>query len=160
MTPPVPRPDAEPHAPATEGSPAGAPRAPDAAEPAGHAPGAVNALKSRGGFGRLLAAFGYSFDGFRAAFRYEAAFRQELLAAVALAGVAFWIDVTTGERLALIASLVLVLIVELVNSAIEAIVDLASPGLHPLAKRAKDLGSAAVLLSLVFAALVWGAVLL
>lgn len=104
---------------------------------------------------RLWNAALFSKDGFKAAFACEAAFRQELLLALVLLPAAFILHVSTAFKALLIASVFLVLIVEILNSAIEAIVDMTSPGFHLLAKRAKDLGSAAVLLSLMNLAAVW-----
>ncbi|MDR1994879.1 diacylglycerol kinase [Azonexus sp.] len=115
--------------------------------------------KGKKGLRRLWNAFGYSRDGLAAAWRNEAAFREEaLLAAVALP-LAFYFGHSGIERALLIGSILLILIVEILNSAIEAIVDKASPEKHELAKRAKDMGSAAVLLSLLNAAAVWACVL-
>jgi diacylglycerol kinase (ATP) len=93
--------------------------------------------------------------GLAAAARHEDAFRQELILVVLLTPLALWLGHTGVERALLIASLIVVLIVELLNSAIEATVDRISFENHRLAKRAKDIGSAAVMLSLVNAGLVW-----
>jgi diacylglycerol kinase (ATP) len=92
--------------------------------------------------------------------RHEAAFRQELLLAAVLVPVGIWLGEDGVERALLAGSVLLVLVVELLNSAVEATVDRASPEDHPLAKRAKDLGSAAVMVALAAAALVWLLVLL
>lgn len=116
--------------------------------------------KSKGGFSRLLNALRYSRKGLAAAFRHEAAFRQELFAAMILCPLAFFAGGNTLEILLLIASLVLVLIVELLNSGLEAIADAVSVDHHPLIERAKDLGSAAVFLSILLALFVWAGVLL
>jgi diacylglycerol kinase (ATP) len=113
----------------------------------------------RRGLGRLFAATRYSMQGLAAAFRHEAAFRLEVAAAIPLAVVASLLSLTRVERALLLASLLLVLIVELLNSAVEAVVDRVSLERHPLARRAKDVGSAAVCLSLVNAAVVWGLIL-
>jgi len=112
------------------------------------------------GIRRILAAARYSMLGFAFAWRHEAAFRQELVLAVFLVPAAFWLGRTPLEVAILVASCLFVLIVELVNSAIEATQDRISLEQHPLAKQAKDFGSAAVMLSLVNAALVWLLVLL
>jgi diacylglycerol kinase (ATP) len=93
--------------------------------------------------------------GLAAAARHELAFRLELVAVAVLAPVALWLGETGVERALLIGALMLVLIVELLNSAIEAAVDRISLEHHPLAKRAKDIGAAAVMLSLVNAGVVW-----
>lgn len=111
--------------------------------------------KGKTGFTRLLNAFGYSFSGLREAYRNEDAFRQELLLAIILLPLAFWLEPGTVERALMIACVFLVIIVELLNSAIEATVDRISLDDHNLAKRAKDIGSAAVLLSIVNLILVW-----
>lgn len=111
--------------------------------------------KSRGGFGRLFNALSYSAKGLKAAFRHEAAFRQELLLAVVLVPAAFWVGRDALQVLLLIGVLAFVLIVELLNSALEAVADSVTLEHHPLIGRAKDLGSAAVLLALLFGAAVW-----
>lgn len=120
----------------------------------------AQALKSRPGPARLLAALGYSAAGLAAAWRHEAAFRQLCALACVLLPVAFWLDLARVERALLVGVVLLALIVELVNSAIEATVDRISLELHPLSKRAKDLGSAAQLLALTLIATVWAVVLL
>jgi len=103
----------------------------------------------------VLNATHYSLAGLAAAAKHEDAFRQELILVVLLAPVALWLGNTGVERALLIGSLILVLIVELLNSAVEATVDRISFENHRLAKRAKDIGSAAVMLSLVNAGVVW-----
>lgn len=110
-------------------------------------------------FTRIKGAFKYSCDGYAAAFKDEAAFRQILLLAVCLIIVACLLPLTAFERLILILPLLVSIIVELLNSAIENVVDLASPGLHPLAKKAKDMGSAAQLTALILIIIVWVTVL-
>jgi len=102
----------------------------------------------------------YSLAGLAAAAKHEDAFRQELILVVLLTPLALWLGNTGVERALMIGSLILVLIVELLNSAIEATVDRISFENHRLAKRAKDIGSAAVMLSLANAALVWLLILL
>lgn len=118
------------------------------------------AKPANAGIARLVKATGYSMQGFKAAFKHEAAIRQE----VALMGFAFVIvwffDLSAAERAVLLASVVLVFIVELINSAIEAVVDRIGTEQHELSGRAKDIGSAAVLTSLLFAAFTWGYILL
>src|SRR5262245_6851166 len=111
--------------------------------------------KGKTGWRRVLNATHYSLAGLAAAARHEDAFRQELILVVVLAPLALWLGNTGVERALLIGSLILVLIVELLNSAVEATVDRISFENHRLAKRAKDIGSAAVMLSLTNAALVW-----
>jgi len=117
-------------------------------------------FKSKGGVRRIYAAFLYSLNGLRTAWKSEHAFRQELMAAVPAAIIALLLPVSRLEKLALIAVLILVLLVELINSAIEAVVDRVSFERHPLSKNAKDFGSAAVLLTLLLAAATWGAIVL
>ncbi|MDR2365170.1 MAG: diacylglycerol kinase [Zoogloeaceae bacterium] len=112
-------------------------------------------LKSKAGLARLANALRYSIKGFTTAFRYEAAFRQELLLVVIALPLGLYLGENGVERALLVGSLLLVLIVELVNSAVEAIVDMASPELNDLAGRAKDMGSAAVMSSLILAGVVW-----
>lgn len=94
-------------------------------------------------------------QGFSAAFRYEAAFRQELGLAIVLAPCAFWVGQTAAQVAVLISTLFFVLVIELINSGIECVADAVSVDSNELLGRAKDLGSAAVLLSLIFAGLVW-----
>lgn len=107
------------------------------------------------GLKRLWNALHYSLAGFAAACRNEAAFRQELLLALVLIPAAMFLPVGATGKALMIASVLLVLVVELLNSAIEAAVDRISLEKHELAKRAKDIGSAAVMLSLVNLAAVW-----
>jgi len=116
-------------------------------------------LKGKRGLRRLINALGYSRDGIAAAWRNEAAFRQEILLAAIALPLAFYLGKTGVERALMIASIVLILIVEILNSAVEAVVDKASPEKSELAKRAKDMGSAAVLLSLINAAAIWACLL-
>lgn len=116
-------------------------------------------FKGKTGLRRLWNALHYSLDGFGAALRHEDAFRQEALLAVILVPLSFFLPVGGVGRALMIASVLLVLIVELVNSAIEAAIDRISLDRHHLSKRAKDIGSAAVLLALANVVLVWGCVL-
>ena len=111
--------------------------------------------KGKPGLRRVLNAAHYSLAGLAAAAKHEDAFRQELILVVLLTPLALWLGDTGVERALMIGSLIVVLIVELLNSAIEATVDRISFENHRLAKRAKDIGSAAVMLSLANAALVW-----
>jgi diacylglycerol kinase (ATP) len=115
--------------------------------------------KGKTGLRRLINAFGYSMAGFKAAYQHEDAFRQEVLLAAVLLPLAFLLENSGVGRALLIGSVLLVIMVELLNSAIEATVDRISLEQHMLAKRAKDIGSAAVLLSLVNLAAIWGLVL-
>lgn len=112
-------------------------------------------MKSKGGISRLFKALRYSAQGLRAALRHEAAFRQELAIALPLVLVAPWVAQNGLHALLLIGVWVAVIVVELLNSAIEALADAQSLEQVPLLGRAKDLGSAAVLLSLLFAIAVW-----
>ena len=111
--------------------------------------------KGKTGLRRVLNATHYSLAGLAAAAKHEDAFRQELILVVLLAPLALWLGDTGAERALMIGSLILVLIVELLNSAVEATVDRISFENHRLAKRAKDIGSAAVMLSLVNAGVIW-----
>lgn len=115
--------------------------------------------KSTGGLVRIVRAFGYSLQGLGAAWRHEAAFRQEVALAIVLIPLGLWLGDTALERFVLVGVVILVLLVELANSAIEALADAISTDPHPLLGRAKDLGSAAVLLAMVLAAAAWAAVL-
>lgn len=119
-----------------------------------------NPHKGKTGLRRIWNALGYSADGLRAAYKHEAAFRQETWLALLLVPLALWLPVGHIGKALMIGSVLLVMIVELINSAIEAIVDRVSLERHELAKRAKDVGSAAVLLSLVNVLAVWLLVLL
>ena len=112
-------------------------------------------FKGKTGIHRILNAAGYSWAGLCAAYKHESAFRQELGLAVLLVPLALYLGKTGVERALMLGALLLVLIVELLNSAIEATVDRISLEHHLLIKRAKDMGSAAVLLALLNAMLVW-----
>jgi diacylglycerol kinase (ATP) len=116
-------------------------------------------FKSKGGLSRIVGAFRYSIEGFRAAWQHEHAFRQEVMVAVPATVVALLLKISAFEKLALIVVLGLVLLVELINAAIEAVVDRVSLERHPLSKAAKDLGSAAVALAIAIAAATWAVVL-
>jgi len=107
------------------------------------------------GLTRLIKAGGYSIQGLKSAFRHEAAFRQELLLCIVFIPLAFFIAQGPVERIVLIGLTLLVLIVELINSAIEAVVDRVGAEHHELAGRAKDMGSAAVLVSLILWGYAW-----
>jgi len=112
------------------------------------------------GFARLRAATVYSVEGLRACFASEEAFRLEIMLAVVLTPLAFWLGDSPAERGRLLVAIVLVLLVELLNSAIEAVVDRIGLEYHALSKKAKDIGSAAVFISLVAFVVLWVAVLL
>ncbi|GAB1367606.1 diacylglycerol kinase [Azonexus hydrophilus] len=116
-------------------------------------------FKGKQGLTRLFNALGYSRDGLAAAWKHEAAFREEVLLLLVAVPLALYFGQDGMARALLIGSILLVLIVEILNSGLEAIVDKASPEKHELAKRAKDMGSAAVLLALINAAVVWACVL-
>ena len=107
------------------------------------------------GLTRIIKAAGYSWKGFRAAWQNEAAFRQEGVAAIIAIILACWLDVDAITRVLLIGSVLLVMIVEIINSAIEAVVDRIGTERHELSGRAKDMGSAAVFLAIGIAALTW-----
>lgn len=111
------------------------------------------------GLKRILSAAGYSIKGLRACWRNEAAFRQEVLASVVLVPLGLWLGDGGLEKAMLVAVLLLVLIVEVLNSGVEAVVDRIGQEHHELSGLAKDLGSAAVMLSLLNVAVVWGLVL-
>lgn len=114
--------------------------------------------KSTGGLQRVFRAWRYSLQGLGAALKYEAAFRQEVALVVILVPAAVWLGRDTTEVLLLLFSMLLVLVVELLNSAVEALADALSVETHPLLGRAKDLGSAAVMLMLLFTVAVWAGV--
>jgi len=116
--------------------------------------------KSRGGLRRIVTAFGYSLKGLYAAFRYESAFRQELLLCLIALPIAYWQSQSWAQFFVLCASLLFILVIELLNSAIETLADALHPDYHPLVGRAKDIGSAAVFLSFALALCIWAAVLI
>lgn len=120
----------------------------------------VSPYKGKTGLRRLLNAVGYTWDGLRAAFKHEDAFRQEVFLALLLIPLALYLGKTGVERALMIAALLGVLMIELLNSAVEAAVDRISLEHHLLIKRAKDMGSAAVMIALVNAVVVWALVLL
>lgn len=117
-------------------------------------------FKGKTGLRRLINAVGYSWAGLRAAYQYESAFRQELWLSLILVPLALYLGETAVEQVLMVGSVLLVLIVELLNSAIEASVDRISLEHHLLIKRAKDMGSAAVLLALVNVVVIWGLLLI
>lgn len=119
----------------------------------------VNPQKTRRGLNRVWHATGYSLAGLRAGWN-ETAFRQEALASILLIPAAFWLGQSWTETVLLAGSVILVLIVELLNTGIEAAIDRIGPEWHDLSKRAKDMGSAAVLLALLLCAGTWGLALL
>jgi diacylglycerol kinase (ATP) len=116
----------------------------------------VNPQKDRRGLSRVWHATGYSVAGLRAGWG-EIAFRQEALAAFVLLPLSFWLGSNWMETAMLTGSVIALMVVELLNTAIETAIDRIGPEWHDLSKRAKDMGSAAVLLSLVFCIGVWGA---
>jgi diacylglycerol kinase (ATP) len=116
-------------------------------------------MKSKGGAGRIFNAMRYSCQGFMAAWRDEHAFRQELMFCVPMAVVAACLPVTPTQKALLIGTMVLIVVVELINSAIEAVVDLVTVDHHAMAGKAKDIGSAAVMLCFGNAAVIWGLVI-
>lgn len=116
-------------------------------------------FKGKTGMRRLINAFGYSMDGLAAAYKNEDAFRQEVRLALLLIPLAVYLGHSSLERAAMVACVFLVIIVELLNSSVEATVDRISLDHHLLAKRAKDIGSAAVLMSLLNLLVVWALIL-
>jgi diacylglycerol kinase (ATP) len=116
--------------------------------------------KNPQGITRMIKAGKYSYQGVKAAFRGEAAFREEVIGCVILIPLAMWLDVTNIERLLMVISLLFVLVVELLNSAIEAVVDRVGTEHHLLSGQAKDMGSAAVLIAIIMAVAVWLTILL
>ena len=116
--------------------------------------------RSAGDVGRVVRATGYALSGLREALRKEAAFRQEVILFIVLAPLGVWFGRSGVERALLVGSLVVVMIVELLNSAVEATVDRISKKHHKLSGRAKDMGSAAVYIAIAQALLVWGLILL
>ncbi len=116
--------------------------------------------KGKTGLRRVFNAFFYSIDGLKAALQHEHAFRQEVVLAAVMIPLALWLPASGIGKAVMIGSVLLVLIVELLNSGVEAVVDRVSLENHVLAKRAKDVGSAAVMLALVNVAVVWALVLL
>ena len=111
--------------------------------------------KGKTGIKRLANAFKYSVAGTLAAFKHEDAFRQEVILSIVLIPLAIYLGETTTEQALMITSVLLIIIVELLNSSVEATVDRISIKRHKLAKRAKDIGSAAVFFSLVNASVIW-----
>ena len=107
------------------------------------------------GITRIFNAAGYSWLGFKAAYKHEAAFRQELWLSLVLTPVALYFGPSYADKAILMASLVFILLIEILNSALEAVVDRFGDEMHPLSGRAKDMGSAAVFLAFVIAGLVW-----
>jgi len=116
-------------------------------------------MEKNSGIKRLFYASLYSWQGFKSALKNESAFLQEFIGLIILTVISFFLDVTAYEHVAMIASLFLVLIVELLNSAVECIVDRMSTGRHTLEGRAKDYGSLAVLFAVMIAVAVWVVIL-
>ncbi|WP_028863171.1 diacylglycerol kinase [Psychromonas aquimarina] len=112
-------------------------------------------MKKNTGLKRIILAGGYSLQGLKSAFKHEAAFRQETFLALLLIPLACYLDVSQIERILLIAPVVLVMIIEIINSAVEAVVDRIGSEHHELSGRAKDMGSAAVLIALLLTAYIW-----
>lgn len=112
-------------------------------------------MRKKTGIPRLINASRYSLAGLKAAFKSEAAFRQEAVAAVILVPLGIFWGASGTERAMLVFSVLLVLVVELLNSGLEAVVDRVGTDFHPLSKKAKDMGSAAVFISITMAVLVW-----
>ncbi|MFC5475363.1 diacylglycerol kinase [Paraherbaspirillum soli] len=123
------------------------------------APQRISEFKSTSGFKRIFSAFFYSIEGFKSAWKNEHAFRQELAIVIPGIIVALFLPVSLLQKLMLIAVLVWIIIIELINSAIEAVVDRVSLERNPLSKNAKDFGSAAVLLTFMLAVATWAVIL-
>lgn len=119
----------------------------------------VSEFKSKSGMKRILPAMGYAIAGLKAAWQHEHAFRQEMVMVIILSVTALALPISAFQKMFLISLLIFVLIVELINSAIEAIVDRVSLERHPLSKNAKDMGSAAVMLSIFMCGAGWIVVL-
>ncbi len=119
----------------------------------------ANDLKGKSGLRRLINACGYSRDGFTAAYQHEEAFRQEFWLLVVAAVIAFALPISLMQSILIVSAHLLLLIVEILNSAVEAVVDRIGPEIHPLSKRAKDMGSCAVSLTIGLCVMVWISVL-
>ena len=119
----------------------------------------ANDLKGKSGLRRLINACGYSRDGFTAAYQHEEAFRQEFWLLVVAAVIAFALPISLMQSTLIVSVHLLLLIVEILNSAVEAVVDRIGPEIHPLSKRAKDMGSCAVSLTIGLCLMVWISVL-
>ena len=115
--------------------------------------------KPRGGVARIFRAFFYSMAGLKSALTHEAAFRQDVMLGIVLVPLSLWLPFVPMTKVLLNVVWLLLLVTELLNSAIEAIVDMTSPGYHELAKRAKDMGSAAVFIMLTALTIAWGVAL-
>ncbi|MBQ8672253.1 MAG: diacylglycerol kinase [Alphaproteobacteria bacterium] len=111
------------------------------------------------GIKRILKAFTYSYDGFKSAFQSEEAFRQDIVVFIIFSAIALCLKVPLWAQALLISALILILLMELVNTAIETIIDRISDEYHELSKKAKDIGSLLVLLAFVNAILLWGAII-
>ena len=111
--------------------------------------------KPRGGVARIFRAFFYSMAGLKSALQHEAAFRQDVMLGIVLVPLSLWLSFEPMTKVLLNVIWLLLLVTELLNSAIEAIVDMTSPGYHELAKRAKDMGSAAVFIMLTALTIAW-----
>ncbi|CPR14517.1 diacylglycerol kinase [Brenneria goodwinii] len=116
-------------------------------------------MNKASGLTRIIKATGYSLQGLKQVWRHEAAFRQETLLAIVGSIIACLLSITLVEKLLLIGAVVLIMLFELVNSAIEAVVDRVGLERHELSGRAKDIGSAAVFVAILLAAVVWGSIL-
>ncbi len=117
-------------------------------------------MKKNTGLMRLFYACQYSWQGLTSALRNETAFKQEFTASIILIAITFFLDITLTEQAAMIASLILVMLIEILNSAIECVVDRVGTERHPLSGRAKDYGSLAVLMTLIIVVLTWSSILL
>jgi len=134
------------------------PASPPSFDPGPEAAAVTNPQKQRTGLNRMWHALGFSLAGLKQGWR-ETAFRQEAVASLVLLPLACWLGQTWVERMLLIGSMVLVMITELLNTAVESSIDRIGPEWHALSKRAKDIGSAAVLLALLLCGLTWASAL-
>ena len=112
------------------------------------------------GIKRILNAFGYSFSGFKQTFKSEAAFRQDIAFCLVMLIISFFLPVTLVQWLMMISSLFLILFMELINTAIETIIDRISEDYHELSKKAKDIGSLLVLMSFILTFIIWVSIIL
>lgn len=117
------------------------------------------AYSGNSGLTRIIKAAGYSWQGIKSAYKNEAAFRQESWLAVVLIPLAIWLSASATQMVLMISSVVLLMMVEIINSAIEAAIDRFGEELHELSGRAKDMGSAAVLFAVIYLLLIWGGIL-
>ena len=114
----------------------------------------------KSGIERIINAFKYSCEGFKAAYKSEEAFRQDILICIILLPIAIFLRVTTAERLLLFSTMILLIMAELMNTAIEYTIDRISHDIHPLSKIAKDIGSCIVFFAFIYMVIVWGTIII